>query len=88
MPSAAKRPNTRAKVASLVRTLPEKNLEAAQRYLEYLRDFGDAEPSGPADVERAWVSEIKRRVDSLDAGHTQGEDWKHVRARMKRGHRA
>ena len=80
--------NARTKIAALVRRLPERNIEAATRYLEYLCDFGDAELEGPADVERAWVKEIRSRVDALEAGKTQGEEWSKVRARLKRGERA
>ena len=78
----------RARVAALVRTLPEGNLAAAQCYLEYLRDLGDAEAEGRPDVERAWAAEIRRRTDALDAGEAKGEAWTKVRARLKRGARA
>ena len=77
----------RTQVIALAKTLPERDLEAARRYLEYLRDFGDAELAGPPDVERAWTVEIKSRIDALEAGKTEGEEWSKVRARMKRGER-
>jgi len=86
--TAAIKRDPRTQVIALAKTLPERDLEAARRYLEYLRDFGDAELTGPADVERAWTAELRSRIDALEAGKTQGEDWTKVRARMKRGARA
>ena len=41
MARAATKTNTRTRVRKLVDVLPERELRAAQRYLEYLRDQGD-----------------------------------------------
>ncbi len=86
--SQASARGARAKVVALAKALLPRDLEAARRYLEYLRDFGDANVEGPADVEKAWSVEVKRRIDALEAGETTPEEWKTVRARLKRGGRA
>ncbi len=84
----ANKRDARAQVVALAKALLPRDLEAARRYLEYLRDFGGADVEGPADVEKAWTVEVKRRIDSLEAGDTQAEEWKAVRAGLKRRGRA
>ncbi len=36
-----------------------------------------------ADAEAAWGEEIKRRVDEIEAGTAELEDWETVRARLE-----
>ncbi len=75
------KPDVRTTVRELVDDLPEGELKAAQRYLEYLRDQGDPmirlldnapyddEPTTPeddADAREGWEEYKRGECESLD----------------------
>jgi putative addiction module component (TIGR02574 family) len=41
------------------------------------------EPPGDSDAVAAWSDEIRRRVDEIEAGTAELEDWETVRARLE-----
>lgn len=57
--------------------LPEAERRALA--LRLLESVGD-EPEG--EIERAWVDEAKRRLDDVQAGHTQVAPWAEARGRI------
>lgn len=60
---------------------PEERAELAQRLILSLED--DAEED-PAEVERAWEEEIRRRVAELDAGTAELIPAEQVFAELRR----
>jgi putative addiction module component (TIGR02574 family) len=55
---------------------PEERARIAHELLESLDGAFDK------DVEKAWLEELKRRSQEIDAGTADLEDWGDVRARM------
>ncbi len=59
-----------------MKLLPEERARIAHELLESLDGAFDK------DVEKAWLEELKRRSQEIDAGTADLEDWGDVRARM------
>ncbi len=55
---------------------PDERARIAHELLESLDGAFDE------DVEKAWLEELKRRSQEIDAGTADLEDWGDVRARM------
>ena len=47
--------------------------------------FDSLETESDPDAEAAWLSEIERRMQLLDAGHSATVPWSDVRARLFAG---
>ena len=74
--------STRKVVHTLVDELPESELAAATRYLEYLHDFGALTEVNP-EIDAAWGAEIKRRIDRIEAYGSRGTPWREAMKRIK-----
>jgi putative addiction module component (TIGR02574 family) len=59
-----------------MKLLPEERARIAHELLESLDGAFDK------DVEKAWLEELKRRSQEIDAGTADLVDWGDVRARM------
>lgn len=49
--------------------------------MEVLTTSLEHEPA--ADLERAWLDEVRQRVDRFDAGETEAIDWAEARRRIR-----
>ncbi|RZO54278.1 MAG: hypothetical protein EVA89_28425 [Sandaracinaceae bacterium] len=60
---------------------PTKPAERSEALVEVLTTSLEHEPA--ADLERAWLDEVRQRVDRFDAGETEAIDWAEARRRIR-----
>lgn len=72
----------RARVLEDALTLPVE--ERAQVAHELLRSLDQEDP----DAAAAWTDEIRRRIDEVEAGTAELDDWETVKARLAAAGRA
>jgi len=72
----------RARVLEDALTLPVE--ERAQVAHELLQSLEREDP----DAAAAWTDEIRRRIDEVEAGTTELDDWETVKARLEAASRS
>ena len=72
----------RARVLEDALTLPLE--ERAQVAHELLQSLEHEDP----DAATAWTDEIRRRIDEVEAGTTELDDWETVKARLEAASRS
>jgi len=65
-------------LAKALRLGPEARVELAAELLASLDGPADA------DAEAAWAAEVRRRVESIEAGSADFEPWETVKQRIER----
>lgn len=58
-----------------------RNPPSGEALVEVLTTSLEHEPA--ADLERAWLDEVRQRVDRFDAGETEAIDWAEARRRIR-----